>query len=163
MSEFDIWVVGSVKIVKPSRKNRILTVLRRNFFCVSFTCFYAFVRVCLLMPCCHLLWKGWPLGSRVWCLIVKLSLFHWYPGSGVVLDCIYSWSLPSFLHSLLINQLDEISEEQLSVYGCRGGHICPLMDVALYIIHVWQIVSPVAPNRIIQTVTRKYFKYEGWS
>ena len=22
---------------------------------------------------------------------------HWYPGSGVVLDCINSWSLPSFL------------------------------------------------------------------
>ena len=28
---------------------------------------------------------------------MKLSLFHWYPGSGVVLDCINSRSLPSFL------------------------------------------------------------------
>ena len=27
---------------------------------------------------------------------VKLSLSHWYPGSGVVLGCIDSWSLPSF-------------------------------------------------------------------
>ena len=28
------------------------------------------------------------------CLTVSLSLAHWYPGSGVVLDCIYSLSLP---------------------------------------------------------------------
>ena len=49
------------------------------------------------MPCGHLLRKGWPLGSRLWCLIVKLSLSHWYPVSGVVLDCIDSWYLPSFL------------------------------------------------------------------
>ena len=55
--------------------------------------------VCLLMPCGHLLGKGGPLGSRLWCLIVKLSLFHWYPGSGVVLDCFDSWSFPSFLLS----------------------------------------------------------------
>ena len=24
--------------------------------------------------------KGWPLESRLWCLIVSLSLSHWYPG-----------------------------------------------------------------------------------
>ena len=35
---------------------------------------YAFMLVCLLMPCGHLLGKGWPLGSRLWCLIVSLSL-----------------------------------------------------------------------------------------
>ena len=29
-------------------------------------------------------------GSRLWCLTVSLSLSHWYPGSGVVLDCIDS-------------------------------------------------------------------------
>ena len=58
---------------------------------------YAFMHVCLLMPCGHLLGKGWPLGFRLWCLIVMLSLSHWYPGSGVELDCIDSWYLPSFL------------------------------------------------------------------
>ena len=46
------------------------------------------VRVCLLVPYDHLLGKGRPHGSRLWCLIVSLSLSHWYPGSGVVLDCI---------------------------------------------------------------------------
>ena len=44
---------------------------------------YAFVRVCLLMPCGPLLGKGWPLVSRLWCLIVKMSLSNWYNGSGV--------------------------------------------------------------------------------
>ena len=51
---------------------------------------YAFVCVCLFVPCGHLLGKGWPLGSRFWCITESLSLSHWYPGSGVVLDCINS-------------------------------------------------------------------------
>ena len=87
---------------EPSSKIFLLTIPRRCFFCGSLmlflSCFYyAFVLVCLLMPCGHQLGKGWPLGSRLWCLILKLSLSHWYPGPGVVLDCIDSWSLPSFL------------------------------------------------------------------
>ena len=49
---------------------------------------YAFVHVCLFVPCGHLLGKGWPLGSRLWRLTLRLSLSHLYPGSGVVLDCI---------------------------------------------------------------------------
>ena len=57
------------------------------FFYLSCVC-YAFVRVCLYMPCGHLLGKGWPLGSRSWRLTVNLSLSHWYPGSGDVLDFI---------------------------------------------------------------------------
>ena len=40
--------------------------------------------------CVYLLGKGWPLGSRLWCITMSLSLFHWYPGSGGVLDCIDS-------------------------------------------------------------------------
>ena len=51
---------------------------------------YVFVRVCLFVLCGHLLGKGWPLGSRLWCLTVSLSLSHWYPGPGVALDCINS-------------------------------------------------------------------------
>ena len=55
--------------------------------------FYVFSVLCLFVPCDHLLGKSWPLGSRLWCLTVSLSLSHWYPGSGVVLDCIATWSL----------------------------------------------------------------------
>ena len=42
--------------------------------------FYAFVSVCLYVPCGHLLGKGLPLGSRLWCPTVSLSLSHWYLG-----------------------------------------------------------------------------------
>ena len=66
-------------------------------FFLSCVC-YAFVRVCLYICA---LWspagKGWPLGSLLWCLTVSLSLSHWYPVSGVVLDCIDSWSLHPYL------------------------------------------------------------------
>ena len=47
---------------------------------------YAFVRVYLFVPCGHLLGKGYPLGSRLWCLTLSLVFSYWYPGSGVVLD-----------------------------------------------------------------------------
>ena len=50
-------------------------------FVLSYVC-DAFVRVCLFVPCGHLL-----LGSRLWCITVSLSLSHWYPGSVVELDC----------------------------------------------------------------------------
>ena len=68
--------------------------------CILLSCvFCAFVRVCLFVPCGHLLGKGWPLGSRLWGITVSLSLSHWYPVSGVVLDIIDSWSLYLYLHS----------------------------------------------------------------
>ena len=66
--------------------------------CVS----YVFVRVCLYVLSGHLLGKGWPLGSHLWCLTVSLSLSNWYPGSGVVLNCIDSWSLHPYLLCTLI-------------------------------------------------------------
>ena len=34
--------------------------------------------------------KGLTSGSHLWCLTVIVSLSHWCPGSGVVLDCIDS-------------------------------------------------------------------------
>ena len=65
---------------------------------------YVLVRVCLFVPCGHLLGKSRPLGSRLWCLTVSLSLSHWYPGSGVVLDCIlivlYYWSLHPYFFNI---------------------------------------------------------------
>ena len=58
---------------------------------------YALIHVCLNVPCGHLLGEDWPLGSRLWCLAVRLLLCHWYPGSGKVLDCIDSRSLHPYL------------------------------------------------------------------
>ena len=37
-------------------------------FC-SVLCLLCFVRVCLYVLCGHLLGKGWPLGSSLWCLL----------------------------------------------------------------------------------------------
>ena len=59
----------------------------------SVLCLLCLLRLCLHVLCGHLLGKGWPLGSRLWCLTVSSSLSHWYPGSGVVLDYIDSLSL----------------------------------------------------------------------
>ena len=47
---------------------------------------YAFMRICLLMPRSHLLGRADLLA--IVCLMVKLSLSHWCPGSGMVLECI---------------------------------------------------------------------------
>ena len=58
-------------------------------FFLSCVC-YAFVRVCLYVPGDHLFGKGRPLGSRLWCFTVSLSLSLRYSGSGMVLDCIDS-------------------------------------------------------------------------
>ena len=57
--------------------------------CLAFA-IYVFVRASLIVLCGHLLGKGCPFDIRLWCLSVSLSLSHWYPGSGVVLDCINS-------------------------------------------------------------------------
>ena len=65
-------------------------------FFLSCVC-YAFVRVCLFVPCGH----QW---ERAYLLVlicgVKLLVCHftvWYPGSGVLLECIDSWSLHPYL------------------------------------------------------------------
>ena len=61
--------------------------------------------LCLLCLCARLficaLWSPAGKGLTSWLSFevssVSLSLSHWYPGSGVVLDCIDSWSLHPYL------------------------------------------------------------------
>ena len=80
-------------------------------------------------------------------LIVKMSLSPWYPGSGVVLDCIDSWSLPSFLLYFLLSSqtracisdmLDEIEwHHGPSLVALRDGPVLLLFlrltqDLLLY-------------------------------
>ena len=132
-----IWTKGEVGVplnLKPSSKifywpfqGGASFVDHLCYFCLVLLCFHARL---FFMPCGHLLGKGWPLGSRLWCLIVTLSLFAWYHGSGVVLDCIDSWSLPSFL-----------LWHRPSAFCCSGRHCfddvslpercCLLSDVTL--------------------------------
>ena len=58
-------------------------------FC-SVLCLLCFVRVCLYVLCGHLLGKGLTSWLSFVVSSVSLSLSHWYPGAGVVLDCIDS-------------------------------------------------------------------------
>ena len=63
-------------------------------FCLVFAMFCARLFICAL-------WSPAGKGLTSWLSFVvssvSLSLSHWYPGSGVVLDCIDSWSLQPFL------------------------------------------------------------------
>ena len=72
-----------------------LTVPRRYFFCGSFMFLFClvFAMFCARLFICAL-WSHAGKGLTSWLSFVvstvSLSLSHWYPGSGVVLDCIDS-------------------------------------------------------------------------
>ena len=58
------------------------------FCCLVFSMsLCASVYMCFVVSCWE---RADPFGSCLWCLTVSLSLSLWYPGSGVVLDCIDS-------------------------------------------------------------------------
>ena len=58
------------------------------FFCLVFVMpLCASLYVCLVITCWE---RADLLESRLWCITVSLSLSHWCPGSGVILDCIDS-------------------------------------------------------------------------
>ena len=65
-------------------------------FCLVFALFCARLFICAS-------WSPAGKGLTSWLSFVvssvSLSLSHWYPGSGVVLDCIDSWSLQPYLLS----------------------------------------------------------------
>ena len=74
----------------------LLPVPRRYFFCGSFySCLsLLYCLVCVMQPFGHLLRKGRILGSPVCDVFLWICHFPMrYPGSGVALDCIDSWSL----------------------------------------------------------------------
>ena len=86
----------------PLSKILLLTVSKAVIllwiiYVISVLFCYAFMRVCfwcLVVSC----WERADLLALSFVMfIVTLSLSHWYPVSDVVLDCIDSWYLPSFL------------------------------------------------------------------
>ena len=106
-----IWIkveVGAVKPVKALQWNIYWPSQASTSFvdplCFFLSCVcYTFVRVCLYVPSGHLLGKGWPLGSRLFCLTVSLLLSHWYHVLGEVLDCIDSWSFALTYFNVFLN------------------------------------------------------------
>ena len=66
----------------------------------------SFLRVCLLMPCGHLLGKGWPIGSRLVmsnCECVTFPLVSWVRCGTWFIDL---WSLPSLLLWYIVHDCD---------------------------------------------------------
>ena len=143
-----IWTKGEVGA--PLNRFKILLTVPRWYFFVDLLCFflscvcYAFVHVCLYVPCGHLLGKGWPLSSRLWCLTVSLFLSHWYPGSGVVLDCIDSLSLHPYLLLLPLSEVH--SQLYTGIFYCItlwflfSYCIALWVHISSFIVLYWHIV-----------------------
>ena len=89
-------------------------------FCLVFAMFCARLFICAL-------WSPAGKGLTSWLSFVvssvSLSLSHWYPGSGVVFDCIDSRSLHHYLLLLCTRQLffdlSLISESDTSCAGSK--------------------------------------------
>ena len=65
-------------------------------YLLCFMLIFIYFLVCSLHPCDHLLGKGWPLDSLVCDVVLCFCHFPiWCLGSGMTLDCIDSWYLPS--------------------------------------------------------------------
>ena len=100
-----IWPKGEVGALwnrfKPSSKIFVLTVPKRYFFCGSLVLFmscvchaFAPVHCCLMVT-----WREMADLSALVCEVLVWFIYFpiWYPGTGLVLSCIDSWSLLSFL------------------------------------------------------------------
>ena len=99
LGEFDRMCV--MRLLFPCWQKVVLVKIRVTRF--DLLCFCSVL--CLLCLCVRLficaLWSPAGKGVTSWLSFVvstvSLSLSHWYPGSGVVLDCIDSWSLHPYL------------------------------------------------------------------
>ena len=95
-------------------------------FCLVFAMFCARLFICAS-------WSPAGKGLTSWLSFVvssvSLSLSHWYPGSGVVLDCIDSWSLqpylllplPKFIHPYGDRCLKYVWKSKCKVILFAGG------------------------------------------
>ena len=85
-----------------------LTLSTWCFFCGSFLLFMFRVCHAVFSVHCSLVVTCWERASLLALLYVMFLMFcHfpvWFPGSGVVLDCIYSWYLP-FSYSVDVHYL----------------------------------------------------------
>ena len=95
------------------RSKAVLLLWIFYVFVLSCVC-YVFVCVCLYVLCGHLLGKGWPLGSRLWCLLwvchfpIGILGQVWYLIVSIPYFCILTYfykSLPSTCFALLYNVL----------------------------------------------------------
>ena len=122
----------------------LLTVPRRYFFCGSFMFLFClvFAMFCARLFICAL-WSPAGIGLTSWLSFVvssvSLSLSHWYPGSGVVLDCIDSWSLqPYYFEHYLWNCRRQIAQTQIRL-------LLKQSDQSLPCLIFWQVFREIKP------------------
>ena len=93
-------------------------------FC-SVLCLLCFVRVCLYVLCGHLLGKGWPLGSRLWCLLwfchfpIGILGQVWYLIVSIPDLCTIIYFLYPWIVSKLVNVLLSITELHLTRHNIQ--------------------------------------------
>ena len=113
-------------------------------FCRVFVMLSCASVYCCLVVSCWVHCKGWRLSSRLWCLIVSLLRSHWYPWSGVILDCIDSWSFPSFLLLQSDGKYRHVTIRGPSLLKlCSCSHIA-IMALCLFLAVLW-----VGPRSVI--------------
>ena len=72
---------------------------------------------------------SWPFSSRLWCLTVSLLLFHWYPGSGVILavsipdPCRLSYFVLAS-HRCCSTHCVEVVDKKLNCKNCHFQELC---------------------------------------
>ena len=167
---------------KPSSKIFYLPFQGGTSF-VDLLCFCSVL--CLLCLCARLficvLWSPAGKGLTSWLSsvvsAVSLSLSHWYPGSGVVLDCIDSWSLHPYLLWFYINPVKQftgtgnprgtLNSENVAGKCWNVRYLIPFY----YFIEVkcvfsspepkalrWAISIPMTPSSVRPSVVRQHFQ-----
>ena len=120
-------------------------------YAISVLFLLCFVYVCLLMPCVTCWERADPLALFV-CPIVKLSLSRWYPWSGMVLDCIDSWSLPSYL--LWYDFVDIDLTFKVTTAFCNFN-IWLKMCMYMYMLSL-EIIDGIQPVSLLDNKSRKH-------
>ena len=104
-----------------------------------------FVCACFVVTCWERAWLSIVVST------VSLSLSHWYPGSGVVLDCIDSWSLHPYLLWMSKYDMRSDIECQNSIFQCQNTTFGSILNVK---IRYWMPKYDIGPqfecqNRIL--------------
>ena len=140
-------------------RNLILTVPRRYFFCGSFMFLFClvFAMFCARLFICAL-WSPAGKGLTSWLSFVvstvSLSLSHWYPGSGVVLNCIDP-DLCTLTYTKR-NLLEKETEDILKEFGL--GHI---VDINFQVLTGYLVDVPRQANQRMRIALGKFITSKG--
>ena len=117
---------------------------------ISVSFCYAFMHVCLLMPCGHLLGKGWLLCSRLWCLIVTLWRCHFPIGIlGQVWCLILSIPDRCPLSYFKWHQHDVRFCSRTGVFKTHAEFMPLRVNIGTTILNIWSVSS-------------RYFEQQNW-